>query len=553
MSQTVAEVFAQTLKSAGIEQVFGLPGGENAELMDAIRREGIDFVLVRNESSAVFMADSTARLTGKPGVCLTTLGPGAANAFAGVAHAWLDRAPILIVTAQSISRLLDHHTHQVLDLQAIFHPVTKMTEEVTTNNVASVVEEALRLTTDGRPGPVHLGVSSEMAGQVATLQEHVNNGTQSQLAQQSEAIESVQLTITRGRPSPLDVAREQLAASRRPVVICGLGMEPEGCYEALQEFAEATNAPVIVTPKGKGAIHDDHPLAGGIIGLTRVDPAYEIIDDSDCIIAVGYDVVELVKPWNQPQPLIWVAPWANEDPIIKAETELIGPMGPTLQQLTDSEMTPDSSWGPERIEALRQKLAQTTVPEPSQHRMNPQSVLQAIRTSVPRDTLVATDVGSHKILTALTWPALAHNRYMVSNGLSAMGFGLPAAAAACRVLGQPTVCVTGDAGMGMVIGELNMVTQEELPVIIVVMNDSALDLIRAAQNRIGKPTFGTEFPNPDFVAVAHAYGLAGYRVTSKEECAAAVQQAISTNRPTLIDAVIDPASYPTTPGFVWGE
>ena len=160
---TVAETIAQTIASSGIDTVFGLPGGENSELMDALRCVGIHFVLVRNESSALFMADVQSRLTGKPGVALTTLGPGAANAYAGIAHTWLDRAPVLIITAQTPRRLLDHHTHQVIDTQAIMRPVTKHSEELTTENVAERVQHALQLTMSGRPGVVHLGLSSETA------------------------------------------------------------------------------------------------------------------------------------------------------------------------------------------------------------------------------------------------------------------------------------------------------------------------------------------------------------------------------------------------------
>src|SRR5688572_22847555 len=165
--ETVADILAQTLREVGVDLIFGLPGGENAELLDAFRRQEIRFVLVRNESSAVFMADAAARLTGRPGVCLTTLGPGAGNAVAGLAHAYLDRAPVLLLTAQSIRALLSYHTHQVLDLQALFKPITKQTQELTPAHVRRTTLEALALTQAGRPGPVHLGLSSDTAAQPA--------------------------------------------------------------------------------------------------------------------------------------------------------------------------------------------------------------------------------------------------------------------------------------------------------------------------------------------------------------------------------------------------
>ena len=304
---------------------------------------------------------------------------------------------------------------------------------------------------------------------------------------------------------------------------------------------------MITTPKAKGSLPDDHPLAAGTIGLTATDPAYEVLDEADCIIAVGFDVVELVAPWDQTAPLIWIAPWANEEPSLPAVAELVGPVTPIMEQLSDLLFEPESTWGVARVAALRQKQARQTLPSPAPGRMLPQTVLNAVRRQVPRDTLVTTDVGSHKVGTALSWPAYAPNRYMVSNGLSAMSFGLTGAIAAALTLKQPTVCVTGDAGLGMVMGELSLLTELALPLIVVVMNDEAIDLIRAAQVRAGKPVFGTEFTNPKFSLIAQAFGLDFFRVTTEADCEAAVKAAVTSARPTLIEAMIDPLGYPTAP------
>jgi acetolactate synthase-1/2/3 large subunit len=348
-------------------------------------------------------------------------------------------------------------------------------------------------------------------------------------------------------------ARALLAQAQRPVILVGLGLEPERPYESLQGLAEAANAPVIVTPKAKGSLPDDHPLAAGTLGLTRTDPPYEILDEADCIVAVGFDVVELVKPWQMQTPLLWLAPWPNEGPAIAAAFEFTGPMQPVLQQLSDASFSTAAGWGRARVALYRQKLAGQPLPEPSPGRLLPQAVLAALRQALPRDTLVTTDVGSHKILTGLAWPAYTPNRYQVSNGLSAMGFGLPAAIAGSLVLNRPTVCITGDGGLAMTMGELGILTELRLPVITVVMNDSALDLIRSGQRRAGKPPFGTEFVNPDFSQIAAAYQLGFYRVTSQAECAEAVRSALAAGQPALIEAMIDPVSYPTTPGYVFGS
>lgn len=527
---TVAEILVDTLAAAGVDTVFGLPGGEVVEILDALRRRNLRFVFVHNESSAVFMADAMARITGKPGVALTTLGPGATNAVVGVAHAYLDRSPVLVITAQKPDALLPDYTHQVLDLHALYAPITKGSFKLTAQNVQTVTQQALTLAQAGRPGPVHLQISNEEA----TLA----------IADSITRPENATPTVT----DKVMHARQLLSSAQKPLIVVGLGVEPEQPYGALRELAEAANAPVIVLPKGKGAIPDDHPLSAGVIGLTRTDPAYEILDEADCIVAVGFDVVELVKKWEQAAPLIWIAPWANEDPVLPAQVELVGPMTPVLQQLADSDFATTPTWGADRVTAFRHKLAQRTLPEAAAGRLLPQQVLATLRHQLPRDTLLAVDVGSHKIHSSLEWPTYMPNRFLVSNGLSSMGFALPSAIGASFALdGQPTVCLTGDAGMAMVMGELGVLAQWQLPVIVIVLNDSAIDLIRSHQVRAGKPVYGTEFPSPNFAQIAAAYGLAAARVTSDTEYADALTTALSSGRPMLIEVMLDPISYPTTP------
>lgn len=530
---TVADVLAQTICEAGIDAVFGLPGGENAEVLDALRRHGIEFVLVRHESSGVFMADATARLTGKPAVALATLGPGATNAYCGIAHAYLDRAPVLLITAQSDSRTLDRYTHQVIDLQASFKPVTKLTRELTNVHTRRTVQEALRLTTSGRPGPVHLGVSARMAGQQA-----IDDDDRDPPAVKAPG------------PAAADLApaREYLCRARRPLIVVGVGAEPEKPYTAIRRLAEAAGAPVIVTPKAKGAISDDHPLSVGTFGLTQTDPPYQIADESDCIVAVGFDLVEMERLWDQPQPIIWVAPWKNEDPTLSTvRHEFFGAMTPVLEHLSTADFNAAPDWGPARVAAFREAQTRTTLPEPAPGTMRPQTVLYALRRHIPRDAVVTTDVGSHKILAALDWSTYVPNTYLLSNGLSSMGFGLPAAIAAARVTGQTAVCITGDGGLAMVMGELGLLRELSLPVLVVVMNDNALDLIRSAQRRRGKPVYGTEFKNPGYQAIARGFCLDFYRLSDETDGAEAMRGAVANGRPALIEALIDPTGYPTTP------
>ena len=533
---TVADLVAIGLKEAGVARVFGVPGGEIVHALDAIRQQDLPFVLTRHETAAAFMAAATARLTGAPGACLTTLGPGAANAVAGVAHAYLDRAPLVLITGQRTESSPPGHTHQTLELQSLFAPITKASEALNATNAIVAIRRCLHLAQEGRPGPVHLQLASADAAQEA-VREHGEAGKQPVEAVEPEFSEGV-----------AETAMRSLSASRRPVILAGLGLEPEGPYAELQRLAEACQAPVIVTPKAKGAITERHPLYAGTIGLTPVDPVYEILEGADCVVAIGFDPVELVKPWEHHAPLLWISNWRNDDPVIPAVAELIGPMKPMLRTLSETAVSVADSWGESRVAQHRQALAERQIPHPRAGAMRPLDVLMSLRSALPDDVLIATDVGAHKILASLEWPAYEANRFLVSNGLSSMGYGLPAAIAGCLALpGHPAVCLTGDAGLGMVMGELGTLAELGAPVMVMVFKDDALDLIRSHQRRAGYRAFGTEFQGPDFAGVAQAHGVEGVRVADGDACMAAAERFMSEQQPMLIEALIDPASYPTTP------
>ncbi len=332
------------------------------------------------------------------------------------------------------------------------------------------------------------------------------------------------------------------------MIVTGLGLEPEAPYESLRRLAEVARAPVIATPKAKGSVPEDHPLFAGTVGLTRRDPVYEILDEADCILAVGFDVVELVKPWDQTAPLVWIAPWQNQDPVLPSCAEFVGPVAPILQQLANLFWATDESWGARRVERFHRKASDLALATARPGLISPQSVLRLVRQAVPRDAIFATDVGSHKILSCLTWSCYAPNSFLVSNGLSCMGYSLPAAIAASRARpGQPVVCTTGDAGISMTLGELGVLSRLDTPVIVVVFKDGALDLIRSHQIRSGQQPFGTEFNPPEFGKIAEAYGLRAWTVSSEPELGQAVEIAVAQQKPALIEVLIDPMLYPTRP------
>ncbi|KAA3648198.1 MAG: thiamine pyrophosphate-binding protein [Chloroflexi bacterium] len=525
----VAEVLAQELKRAGIDTVFGLPGGENIAVVDAIQRTGIDFVLVHHEASAAYMASAMARLTGKPSACLATLGPGAANAVAGVAHAYLDRAPVLFISAQIPDKLRPLHTHQYINLQAMFEPITKGSFQLEANTARSIIEHAMALTMKGRPGPVHLQVSADMAGMEAG----------------DEQVSFMEEMNT--RLDDIDEVRHLIKNFQRPVILAGLGFDATDEHYSLAKLCEKLDAPVILTPKAKGALDARHPLYAGTIGLTQSDPVYEILDEADGILALGFDVVELVKPWQHYAPVIWIAPWENTDPQLPATAELVGEVGQILSQLDAFQTASNKNWGTECVATLHKKQSSIQLPMAKSGRLLPQDVLSAVRQTVNDDAIVTTDVGSHKILAALEWPTYTPNSYLLSNGLSCMGYGLPAAIAASRLYPErQVVCFTGDAGLLMAMGELAQLRDTKAPLVIVVFNDNALDLIRAKQLKAAINPQGTEFHGPDWGKIAGAFGLGYAQVNDEAACKLAMQGALDAAQPIIIDALIDPSSYPTS-------
>ena len=531
---TVATAVAAGLRGAGIDTVFGLPGGENVHLMEALRRAGVRFVLSEHESAAAFMAAAATQLTRRPAACLTTLGPGAVNGTAGVAHAFLDRCPVLVITAQMAEALQQRHTHQLIDLHRLFAPITKASLDVTPGTAATAVAAALRIATGEVPGPVHLQLPNDVAALACEPADRAGRA-----AAADEAPTPVP-------PAELARAAADLTAAERPVMVVGLGLEPQAPYAELLRFAERLGAPVLATPKAKGAVPAGHPLGSETIGLTRTDPGYELIAEADHVIAVGMDVVEVVLPWSMQAPVLWIAPWQDRIGAATADQALIGPLAPTLQELTERLPESRSTWGPARAAHYREarsRRSRTAAEGAQAGTIAPQTVLREAQASLPPDAVITTDVGSHKILAALEWDAERPNRYLVSNGLSSMGFG-PAAAAGAALAGHaPVLCLTGDAGLLMCAGGLATLAQLPVPVIMMVLVDGALDLIRAHQRRAGAQPYGTEFPAPDVCRIGAAFGLPAVTVATAADLREELSRAVGRAGASVIGVRIDPECY----------
>ncbi len=535
---TCAEVLACSLHDLGVRTVFGLPGGENVRILDSLREQGIEFVLVRNESSAAYAASARWTLTGELQACLTTLGPGITHAAAGVGHLWLDRAGVVVISACTAEASGPMHTHQVLDQEHLMAPMVKAHIKVEPDNVHAV-RDVCSLAMEGRPGPVYVQISNEVAGLPAAGGGIDPEPRPAKLEPDMEGVEK---------------ALALMARARRPVVVAGLGARDASLRISVQTVAGSLQAPIVATPKAKGIVPDSHPLAAGVIGLTRTDPVYELLEQADLVIAVGFDVVELVLPWEFDGALVWVAEWPNVDPPLPADVELTGDVAGHLGGLAQA-AEPATGWIDTDFHAFRRDR---TVPAPkaaAEGRVSPQAVMRSLRRYSDPDAIMTVDVGSHKIHFALDWPTHDVSGFLLSNGLSCMGFGLAGAIGAATLdPGRQVICVIGDGGLSMCVGELGLLRELGVNVKVVVMQDEALDLIRVAQLRAGSPVQGTEYGvSVDHARLAAAFGITGRRVTDNASLDDAVRTACVQTGPYLVEVMLDPVSYPTFPSTLDGR
>jgi acetolactate synthase-1/2/3 large subunit len=556
---TCAEVLARTLRDAGVERMFGLPGGEILDFIEAARNAGIDFILTRHEAVAAFMADAAGHIARKPAVCVSTLGPGALNLTLGVANAFLDRSPLIAITAAVSTAAQPYATHQQLDLNAVFRPFTKDTLTLDGVNTATTVRRAWRRTLEPRFGPVHLALPSDVARQ-----------------QERQAEDPAMVSLSPDPPPvPSDkaVARmaDEIARAERPVLIFGLDLNPYEDTAAVRRFAETVGAPVFVTPKAKGIFPEDHPLFYGICsGLAADAVVVDFFGKADLLVGVGFDPVESDKVWHRTLKLISIAPVTIASGEFRPPLELIGDVAASLLRLSKRSFGP-YAWSRNDEVAFRDALERTLQgregrngqearesqerregrdrqegPEGRlRHRgLSPLAVTRCLRDLFPPETIVTTDVGSIKLIVSQAWRSTQPMTFLESNGLSAMGYGLPAAMAARLAMpDRPVLCTIGDGGFSMVFPDLETCVRRGIPFITVVYNDSALSLIQVAQHRRGHADYGVRYGSIDFVAASAALGAWSRRVATLEELERAVQEARRLDVPAVIEVQIDPTEY----------
>jgi acetolactate synthase-1/2/3 large subunit len=523
-----SDLIVQCLENEGVRYVFGLPGEEILDILDSLLGSPITFIPTRHEQGAAFMADAYGRLTGRAGVCLSTLGPGATNLATGVADANLDRAPLVAISGQAGRDRVHKESHQRVDIVETLRPLTKWNTHVETSTVVpEVLRKAFKLAEAEKPGACHIEVPEDVA---------------------AEMVEGTPLSTERPRrPSPdrlaLQTAARLIEGASFPLIFAGNGVIRGGASQELRKLARSHGIPVVHTFMAKGSMPYDDDLSLLSAGLQARDYISCGFDKADLIIAVGYDPVEYApKFWNpdRKKPIIHVdfTP-AEVDSFYQPAVEVVADVREALELLNglvkgEKDPAPFLTLRRFILEQLEEGATDDSFP------LKPQRILRDLRAHMGRDDILISDVGSHKLWIARTYPAYEPNTVLISNGFAAMGFALPAAISAKLVHPEKkVVAVSGDGGFLINCQELETTRRLGLAVVNVIFRDGGYNLIQwKQQTHLGRES-GVTFGNPDFVELARAFGAKGYRVDSARQLGPILAEAMAHPGPSIVDVPVD--------------
>ena len=529
-----SDLFVAALENEGVKRIFGVPGEENLDTVDSLRTSSIDLVVTRHEQSAAFMAATHGRLTGQPGVCISTLGPGALNLATGAAYAHLGAMPMILITGQKAIRSSHQARFQIVDMVATMKPLTKFSRQiVSTSSIPAIVREAFRVATEERPGPVHLELPEDIAGElgadVALVPPH-----------------TVELPIA---PAvAVDRAAQMIRTAARPLVMLGAAASRPRLRAHLDEFLARTRIPFFTTQMGKGTVAGSSAgksidLWMGTAALTERDYVHAAIDRADLILTIGHDTVEkppfLMGPGG-PSVIHVGYTAANVEEVYFPHASLVGDIGPSLAMLADrleGQLLNASALLPLREDILRHVMEGS---DDDRFPIVPQRIVADVRKVMPPNGIVALDNGMYKIWFARNYRTPVSNSLLLDNALATMGAGLPSAMmAAMDYPDRRVLAVCGDGGFMMNSQELETAVRLGLNLVVLILQDNAYGMIRWKQAVEGFSDFGMTFGNPDFVSYAQAYGAKGSRVEASEDFVPALESAFQQGGVHVVVAPVD--------------
>jgi acetolactate synthase-1/2/3 large subunit len=527
-----ADLIVATLKANGITRGFGIPSGNVLPLMEAMRTGGIEFVLTAHEGSAGFAADVMGRMTGAPGLCIATLGPGATNLTTGVGCAFLDRSPLIAITCNLNTDQLGRRIQMWIDHHAMFKPITKATLQLKAGAIVETVTHAIALALSEPKGPVHLDLPEDVA--LAPTNERIP--ARAQAAKLPAAPDDA---IAR--------ARELIGMAKRPIAVIGASVMRVGDPNLIRRLIERHNLPFATTTMAKGMIDEEHSLALGCIERACRQHQRKLLRSADMIIGIGYDTVEVeYEAWIDDRPLVHIdIEGADVAPSVRLEHQVIGDLEHSLARL--AALPPATNRWAAATLAEHRRAFQAAL-RPDSKSFTAHAAIDAVRRALPRGGILAFDVGAHTHQIASQWIAYAPKTFQITNGWSSMGFGLPGAIAAKLARPDlPVVCLIGDGCFQMTCGEVAVAKRLGLALPIVVLDDRWLALIKVKQIRRQFPLYGTELQAEDYrEPPAHYFGVPALGVRSADALEVAVKSALAARGPTVIEALVDSEHYVDT-------
>ena len=533
-----ADLIVSLLKQAGIRHGFGVPSGNVLPLMEAMRTGGIAFVLTAHEGSAAFAADVSARMTGVPGLCIATLGPGASNLSTGVGCAWLDRSPLIAITCTLNQAQLGRRLQMWIDHQALFKPITKASLRLRPGEIAATLAQALQLALSEPQGPVHLDLPEDVALAPAT----------ETLAAATKTVRALSGRIPPAAESTIARAGELLRAAKRPVAVIGANAMRMQEPRALRALVERHRIPFATTMMAKGLIDEDHPLSLGCIERALRKLQRALIRRADLVVGLGYDTIEVeYEAWVGQVPLLHIdIERADADASVHIAHQVVGDLDAALARLSALPTAARNDWSAHAARQHRDLLQKAL--RPATAGFAPHQAIDVVRAVLPREGVLAFDVGAHTHQIGSQWTAHAPRTFLITNGWSAMGFGIPAALAAKLARPElPVVCILGDGCFQMTCGEVAVARRERLAIPFVVLDDRWLSLIKVKQERRGLPYYGTELLPGDYPSPpAHYFGVPAVGVNSAVALERELRKALAADGPTIIEASVDAAHYSQT-------
>jgi len=524
-----SDLFIKALEAEDVRYIFGIPGEENLDLLNSLKDSSIKLILTRHEQAAGFMAATYGRLTGKAGVCISTLGPGATNLVTAAAYAQLGAMPMLMITGQKPIKSSKQGQFQIVDIIDMMKPLTKYTRQITSaNNIPSLIREAFRLAEEERPGAVHLELPEDIASELTA----------------TEIIEKTWYRRPLAEDKSITQAVDMIHQAKRPILLLGAGANRKHSGKMLREFIDSTGIYFISTQMGKGVIDERHPHFLGNAALSANDFLHRAINHTDLIINVGHDVVEK-PPFFMQQGGFKVIHvnymTAAVDPIYYPQIGVIGDIANSVYQL-GARITPQKHWNFKYFGEVKDATEQHLREGINDNRfpVYPQRLVHDIRKVVPDDGIIALDNGVYKIWFARNYKAHEPNTVLLDNALASMGAGLPSAIAARIVHPKREIlAICGDGGFMMNSQEMETVVRLGLDLVVIVLKDNAYGMIKWKQTNMGFSNFGLDIGNPDFVTYAESYGAKGYRINAAEELIPQLEFCFKTSGIHLIEVPVD--------------